>query len=42
MISLEEYKKVYDSKISTFDDDFVDNLREKYIKARYEFVLLLL
>ncbi len=39
MISPEEYKKIYDSKISTFDDDFVDKLKEKYNKAGYEFIL---
>jgi len=39
MISPEEYKKIYNSKTSSFDDDFVDNLKEKYIKAGYEFVL---
>jgi adenine-specific DNA-methyltransferase len=39
MISQEEYKKIYDSKTSTFDDNFVDNLKEKYTKAGYEFVL---
>jgi adenine-specific DNA-methyltransferase len=39
MISPEEYKKIYNGKTSTFNDDFVDNLKEKYIKAGYAFVL---
>jgi adenine-specific DNA-methyltransferase len=39
MISSEEYKKIYDSKTSTFDDNFVNNLKEKYTKAGYDFIL---
>jgi len=39
MIAPEEYKKIYDSKTKTFDDDFIDSLKEKYTKAGYEFIL---
>jgi len=39
MISPEEYKKIYDSKTKTFDDNFIDSLKEKYTKAGYEFIL---
>ncbi len=39
MISSQEYEKIYDSKSSTFDDNFVDKLKEKYTKAGYEFIL---
>ena len=39
MISPEEYEKIYDSKRFTFDDNFVDKLKEKYTKAGYEFIL---
>lgn len=39
MISPEEYKKIYNSKTKTFNDDFVDTLKEKYNKAGYEFIL---
>jgi adenine-specific DNA-methyltransferase len=39
MIAPEEYRKIYDSKTSTFDDEFVDKLKAKYTKAGYEFIL---
>lgn len=39
MISPEEYQKIYDNKSSTFNDNFVNELKEKYTKAGYKFTL---
>ncbi len=39
MISPEEYKRIYDANTSTFDDEFVDGLKEKYNNEGYEFIL---
>jgi len=39
MIPPEEYKKIYDSKTATFDDSFVEKLKDKYTKEGFEFVL---
>jgi len=39
MILPEEYNKIYDSKTATFDDRFVEKLKDKYTKEGFEFVL---
>lgn len=38
-ISEEEYKKIYDKKAKTFDDQWVDSLKSKYESLGYHFLL---
>lgn len=38
-ISDDEYKKIYDEKNKTFDDDFIESLKQKYINMGFDFVL---
>lgn len=39
MISKDEYMQIYDRKKKVFNDDFIEQLREKYTKEGYDFIL---
>ncbi|KAA6331115.1 hypothetical protein EZS27_020246 [termite gut metagenome] len=39
LITKEEHSKIYDKESNTFDDNFIEELRKKYQKLGYEFVL---
>lgn len=38
-VKIEEYKQIYDEKTSRFDDEFVQQLKEKYEANGYRFIL---